>query len=93
MIGRLMWLDNHDNWTEVTKPSLCDEVLVFDSALPAKYSGDEWEGTVVSYDEETGHYHMKNTMVTYIVPRFCFGEYEGFTFIIKKMPTRKGKNQ
>lgn len=54
MIGRLMWLDNHDNWTEVTKPSLCDEVRVFDSVLPAKYSGDEWEGTVIGYDEEGG---------------------------------------
>lgn len=29
-------------------------------------------------------YDMRNTLVTAIVPHFCFGEFEGFTFVIRK---------
>lgn len=45
--------------------------------------------TPLTGKEVRDKYDMQNTMVTYIVPHFCVGEYEGFTFVIKKMPTRK----
>lgn len=29
---------------------------------------------------------MKRTMVLHVRPRFCFGEYEGWTFVVDKIP-------
>lgn len=34
--------------------------------------------------EIKNHYDLKRTMVTAIIPHFCCGEYEGFTFVIEK---------
>lgn len=36
-------------------------------------------------------YDMKRTMVTAIVPHFCFGEFEGFSFIISETGKKNGQ--
>lgn len=36
-------------------------------------------------------YDMQRTMVTAIVPHFCFGEFEGFSFIISEKRKKNGQ--
>lgn len=55
MIDKLMKLDFED-WHEVTTPSYGCRVYVPSSILPDSYNGEEDEGEVISYDEESELY-------------------------------------
>lgn len=37
-------------------------------------------------------YDMQRTVVTAIVPHFCFGEFEGFSFIIREKEKTHGQS-
>ena len=55
MIDKLMKLDFED-WHEVTTPAYGCRVYVPSSSLPDSYNGEEDEGEVISYDEESELY-------------------------------------
>lgn len=55
MIDKLMKLDFED-WHEVTTPSYGCRVYVPSSSIPDSYNGEEDEGEVISYDEESELY-------------------------------------
>lgn len=55
MIEKLMRLEPGD-WTEVTMPSYGRRVYVPGSSLPDSYDGEENDGCVVGYDEESELY-------------------------------------